>query len=61
MAVPVTAAAYLGWSGRQRLFKRIPKTQTYLERTALALGFAAYCIILIFSLTAVLPFIRALF
>lgn len=59
MAVPVIAAAYLGWSGRQRLFKRIPKTQTYLEQTALALGFAAYCIILIFSLTAVIPFIRA--
>ena len=60
MAVPVTAAAYLGWSGRQRLFKRIPKTQTYLERTALALGFAAYCIILVFSLTGVIPFIRSI-
>lgn len=60
MAAPVTAAAYLGWSGRQRLFKRLPATQTYLEKTALALGFAAYCIILIFSLVAVIPFFTGL-
>ena len=59
MAVPITVAAYLAWAGRQRLFKRIGKTQRYAETIALVLSLAAYSAIFIFSLTAVLPFIKS--
>ena len=60
MAIPITVAAYLAWTGRQRLFKRIGKTQKYAETAALALSLAAYGAIFIFSLTAVLPFIKSM-
>ena len=60
MAIPITVAAYLAWTGRQRLFKRIGKTQKYAETAALALSLAAYSAIFIFSLIAVLPFIKSL-
>ena len=59
MAVPITVAAYFAWAGRQRLFKRIGKTQRYAETIALVLSLAAYSAIFIFSLTAVLPFIKS--
>ena len=59
MAVPITVAAYLAWAGRQRLFKRIGKTQRYAETAAVILALAAYSAIFIFSLTAVLPFIKS--
>ena len=59
MAIPITAAAYLAWTGRQRLFKRIGKTQKYAETAALVLSLAAYSAIFIFSLIAVLPFIKS--
>ncbi|EPF29036.1 hypothetical protein HMPREF9195_01281 [Treponema medium ATCC 700293] len=59
MAIPITVAAYLAWTGRQRLFKRIGKTQKYAETAALVLSLAAYSAIFIFSLTAVLPFIKS--
>ena len=59
IAVPITIAAYLAWAGRQRLFKRIGKTQRYAETAALVLSLAAYSAIFIFSLTAVLPFIKS--
>ena len=59
MAIPITVAAYLAWTGRQRLFKRIGKTQKYAETAALVLSLAAYSAIFIFSLIAVLPFIKS--
>ena len=59
MAIPITVAAYLAWTGRQRLFKRIGKTQKYAETTALVLSLAAYSAIFIFSFIAVLPFIKS--
>ena len=59
MAIPITAAAYLAWTGRQRLFTRIGKTQQYAETAALVLALAAYGAIFIFSLIAVLPFIKS--
>ena len=59
MAIPITVAAYLAWTGRQRLFKRIDKTQKYAETAALVLSLAAYSAIFIFSLIAVLPFIKS--
>ena len=60
MAIPITAAAYLAWTGRQRLFTRIGKTQKYAETAALVLALAAYSAIFIFSLTAVLPSLKSL-
>lgn len=60
MAIPITAVAYLAWSGRMRLFKRISKTQHYLEMAALLLGLTAYSVIFIFSLITVLPFLKGL-
>ena len=60
MAIPITVAAYLAWTGRQRLFTRIGKTQKYAETAASVLALAAYGAIFIFSLTAVLPFIKSL-
>ena len=60
MAIPITAAAYLAWNGRKRLFKRISKTQRYLEAAALLFGFAAYGTIFIVSLITVLPFLKGL-
>ena len=60
MAIPITIAAYLAWTGRQRLFKRIGKTQKYAETAALVLSLAAYSAIFIFSFIAVLPFIKSL-
>ena len=60
MAIPITAVAYLAWNGRKRLFKRISKTQHYLERAALLLGLTAYSAIFIFSLITVLPFLKGL-
>ena len=60
MAIPITAAAYLAWTGRQRLFKRIGKTQKYVETAASVLALVAYGAIFIFSLTAVLPFLKSL-
>ena len=59
MAIPIIVAAYLAWTGRQRLFKRIGKTQKYAETVALVLALAAYSAIFIFSFTAVLPFIKS--
>ena len=59
MAIPITVAAYLAWTGRQRLFKRIGKTQKYAETAALVLSLAAYSAIFIFSFIAVLPFIKS--
>ena len=59
MAIPITAAAYLAWTGRQRLFKRIGKTQKYAKAAALVLALAAYSAIFIFSLIAALPFIKS--
>lgn len=59
MAIPITIAAYLAWTGRKRLFQRINKTQKYAETAALALSLAAYSAIFILSLIAVLPFIKS--
>ena len=60
MALPITATAYLAWTGRKRLFKRIGKTQKYVETAALLFSLAAYGAIFIFSLIAVIPFIKSL-
>ena len=60
MAIPITAIAYLAWTGRQSLFKRMQKTQKYVETVALALGLAAYGSIFVFSLIAAFPFIKSL-
>jgi len=60
MAVPIIALAYLAWAGRQRLFKRMQKTQKYAETAALLLGLAAYSAIFVFSLIAVAPFLKNL-
>ena len=60
MAIPITVAAYLAWTGRQQLFKRIGKTQKYAETAAMLLALIAYGAIFIFSLIAVLPFLKSL-
>lgn len=60
MAIPITASAYLAWTGRQRLFKRMQKTQKYAETAAATLSLAAYTAIFILSLIAALPFIKSL-
>lgn len=60
MALPITAAAYLAWMGRTRLFKRMSKTQKYTEIAAIILSLAAYGAIFFFSLTAAFPFIKSL-
>ncbi len=60
MAIPVTAAAYLAWAGRSRLFHRLGETGTYVRIVSLVLGITAYTAILIFSILAVRPFIGSL-
>lgn len=58
MAVPITVIAYLAWAGRAGLFKRMQKTEKYLQTASCVLGLAAYTGIFIFSLVCLLPFVK---
>lgn len=60
MGLVVSAAAYLAWFGREGLFNRLKTTEHSMARFSGFLELGSYTLILVFSLTAVRPFVLSL-
>ena len=60
MGLVVSAAAYLAWFGREGLFNRLKTTEHSMARFSGFLELGSYSLILVFSLTAVRPFVISL-
>lgn len=60
MGFVVSASAYLAWFGREGLFSRIKASEHSMARFSGFLELGSYALVLVFSLTAVRPFVLSL-
>jgi nickel/cobalt transporter (NicO) family protein len=60
MVIPVMAAAYLAWGGRERLFSSFSHNEKEAERISFGVEMGGYVILLIVSLYIAWPFLYSL-
>lgn len=60
MVIPVMAAAYLAWGGRERLFSALSSNKKTAERISFGVEMAGYICMLIVSLYIAWPFLYSL-